>query len=152
MPNHTPSQADIEAFVDRVLEWSRILLKCADAAVARAREQRLAGEISFADFNRALQNKITVTQKCFEMTNSASDVLLKIAETELVPLAAATSQLRAASDKLDDISDSMAIIGGLAVAAVAIAAVIVTPTPASIGAAGSAIGAVTKQILSDGSS
>jgi len=152
MPNDTPSQADIEAFVNRVIEWSKILLECADAAVARAHEQRLAGEISFADFNSVLQNKITVTQKCFEMTNSASDVLLKIAESELVPLAAATGQLQAASDKLDKNAHAVAIISGLAVAAVAIAVVIVTPTPASISAAGSAIGAVTKQILSDGSS
>lgn len=151
MPNHTPSPADIDAFVNRVIAWTKLLLECADAAVARAHEQRLAGEISFAEFNSVLQNKITVTQKCFEMTNSASDVLFKIAESELVPLAAATSQLQAASDKLDDVSQSVAIIGGLAVAAVAIAVVIGAPTPSSIGAASSAIGAVTKQILSDGS-
>src|SRR4051812_39172045 len=149
MPNNTPSQAEIEAFVDRVIEWTQILIRCADAAVARAHEQRLAGEVSFAEYDSVVQNKNTGTAKCFETTNRASDVLLKIAESELLPLAAATNHLQAASAKLDDMSQSVAIIGGLAVAAVAIAVVIVTPTPASIGAAGSAIGAVTKQILSD---
>jgi hypothetical protein len=149
MPNHPASPADIDAFVNRVIDWSKTLLKCADAAVARAHEQRLAGEIGFADFNAVLQNKIAVTQKCFEMTNSASAVLAKIAESELAPLAAATAQLQAASDKLDKISRAVAIISELVVAASAIAVAIAAPTPASIGAAGSAVVAVSKDIVSD---
>jgi hypothetical protein len=149
MANHPPSTAEIEAFAQRIIAVSKLLNACADATVVSAQKARDAGQMGFADFNTVLQKKLTVTQKCFEIAENASSVLLKIAASELAPLHAATEELQAASDNLHEVSRSVQVISELAVAAAAVAVAITTPNPASIGAAGAAIVKVTKEIRED---
>jgi hypothetical protein len=147
MANHSPTPEDVDAFVKQVIGLSKTLNAYADAAVALAQEQYDAGEIGFSDFNVVLQSKLAVTQKCFEMTNNASAVLFKIAANELAPLQSAADRLQAAADKLDESSRGVQIMSDLVVAAAAISVAVVTPSPASIGAAGGAIVKLTTQIV-----
>jgi hypothetical protein len=149
MPSKTVPQGDIDAFVNEVIGWSQTILKCADAAVHKAHDQLRGGDIDFADFNAVLQNKIAVTQKCFEMTNNASTVLAKIAASELVPLQDATSRLAAAAETLDKITNAVLIVSELVIAAGALATAMTVPGLASIAAAGSAVFTVATQLESD---
>jgi hypothetical protein len=148
----TVSQGDIDAFVNKVIRWSQTLLKCADVAVQKAHDQFQAGDIELADFNAVLQNKIAVTQKCFEMTNSASTALTKIVASQLGPLQDATARLTEAAKTLDKITNAVIIISELVVAAGALATAIAVPGLASIAAAGSAVFTVAQQIESDATS
>jgi hypothetical protein len=149
MPSTTVPQGDIDAFVKKVIGWSQTILRCADASVQKAHDQLQAGDIDFADFNAVLQNKIAVTQKCFEMTNGASTVLAKIAASELEPLQDATARLTAAAKTLDKITNAVLIISELVIAAGALATAMTVPGLASIAAAGSAVFTVAKQIESE---
>lgn len=134
------NQLDIDAFVHRVVDWSQTLQRCADVGVSDARQALGAGTIGFADFNTALQRKVTVTQSCIAMVDAASTVLSKVAEAELEPIEQATDRLKDAMAKLKDVEDGLTLLSKLVVASAALSAALIAPGLASIAAAASAVG------------
>jgi len=145
----TPTPAAIQAFVRQVIGWSQLLQRCADAALERAHQQLEAGEIGFADYNDALQQKLAVVKSCVDMTNNAGSVLLAIAETEVAPVVTATKSLDDAAQNLAGIQDGVLIVTGLVVAAAALAGAVAAPSTATIGAAGTALYRVAAQVVAD---
>ena len=81
---------EIDAFVKRVIGWSQLLQRGADAALQSAHDQYARGAISYTAYSDALQQKIAVAQSCYAMTNAASATLLKIAQSQLSPITSAT--------------------------------------------------------------
>ncbi len=141
------SKSEIDAFVHRVVGWSQTLQAYADAGVNKAQAALMAGDIDFATFNKALQHKVAVTQSCAHMIDAASSVLLKVAEAELVPIEKATERMKNASTKLQEITDGLELMGQLFVAAGALATAMLAPSPATIGAAASAVATVAEGVM-----
>ncbi len=140
---------DIDAFVKKVVGWSQLLQRCADAALVRAHEQYVDGDIGYADYSDALQQKLAVIKSCVDMTNAAGSVLADVAENQLAPVEEASRKLTEAADKLVDLENGVTVVTELVVAAAALSSALALPSVASIAAAGSAIYHVADQIAAD---
>lgn len=146
-PPSNPTPAAIDAFVKQVIGWSHLLQLCADAALERAHVQFDAGDIGFADYNDALQQKLAVVKSCVDMTNAAGSVLLVIAEAEMRPVVDSAKKLEEASQTLAGIQDGVVIVAGIAVAAAALAIAIGAPSAGTIAAAGSSLYKVAAAVV-----
>ena len=149
-PPSNPTPEAIDAFVKQVIGWSRLLQTCADAALERAHAQFDAGDIGFADYSDALQQKLAVMKSCVDMINAAGSVLLVIAEAEMMPVVDATKKLEEASQTLAGIQDAVVIVARLAVAAAALATAIGAPSAGTIAAAGTSLYEVAAAVVTDG--
>src|SRR3954463_5880095 len=107
MPTYAPTPAEIDSFVKRVMDWSDVLQSSADAALLRIKGDYLKGQngTTYAVYSAALEDNLAVSQRCSEVTNAASAMLLSIAESQLAPIAAATKDLGDASKHLATVKD-----------------------------------------------
>ena len=140
---------DIDAFVKKVIGCSHLLQKCADAALVRAHEQYVDGDIGYADYSDALQQKLDVIKSCVDMTNAAGSVLADVAEHQLAPVEEATRKLTEAAEDLADLENGITVVAELVGAAAALSSALALPSVASIAAAGAAIYKVADQIAPD---
>ena len=151
MPTYAPTPAEIDSFVKRVIDWMGVLQGSADTVLARIKGDYMTGKdgATYAVYSAALEDNLAVSQRCSEVTNAASAMLLSIAESQLDPIAAATKDLADASKHLETVKNIVKISSEVVGAAAAAALAFTAPSVATIAAAGSALAAAAQEIRTD---